>query len=86
MTRDYEKVTKDVERAIAYAREKIDAEFDANNTRNDWIAYATAYTGRAAEKVFRNEGEDAYDMLVKAAGLLVEAAVRERFIGKGDPE
>lgn len=50
-----------------------------NETRNDLIAYATAYMGRAAEYVVRNEREelDPSQMLIKAAGLLVVAATKE---------
>lgn len=52
-------------------------EFDRNNTRNDWISYINAYTGRAAEKVFRNQKEeqDFRRNMVKAAGLAISAIV-----------
>lgn len=50
-------------------------DFDKNNTRNDWIAYINAYTGRAAQKVFRNqrEGQSFRDNMVKAAALALAA-------------
>ena len=50
-------------------------EFDKGNSRNDWIAYVNAYTGRAACKVFRNEREGCgfRDNMVKAAALAVAA-------------
>ena len=50
-------------------------EFDKSNSQNDWIAYINAYTGRAAEKVFRNEREDQKfrDNMIKAAALAVAA-------------
>lgn len=50
-------------------------EFDKTNSRNDWIAYINAYTGRAAEKVFRNEkeGQEFRANMVKAAALAVAA-------------
>lgn len=54
---------------------------DDLSTLNDFIAYTTAYLGRAAEKVHRNH-RDGYtkaqrrDMLVKAAGLCIRAAER----------
>lgn len=50
-------------------------EFDRGNSRNDWIAYINAYTGRAANKVFRNEKEGCgfRDNMVKAAALAVAA-------------
>lgn len=49
--------------------------FDKTNTRNDWVAYATAYLGRAADKAFRNEREkcDFRENLVKAAAVIVAA-------------
>lgn len=50
-----------------------------HETRNDLIAYAVAYLGRAAEYVARNkkENHDPYVMLVKAAGLIIVAAEKE---------
>ncbi len=49
--------------------------FDKANSRNDWIAYINAYTGRAANKCFRNEKEKQSfrDNMVKAAALCVAA-------------
>lgn len=51
------------------------ATFDKTNSKNDWIAYINAYTGRAADKVLRNEreGQDFRDLMVKAAALAVAA-------------
>jgi hypothetical protein len=50
-------------------------DFDRGNSQNDWIAYINAYTGRAAEKVFRNQREncDFRSNMVKAAGLAIAA-------------
>lgn len=50
-------------------------EFDRSNTQNDWIAYINSYTGRAAQKVFRNEreGQTFRENMVKAAALAVAA-------------
>lgn len=50
-------------------------EFDKSNSRNDWIAYINAYTGRAADKVFRNarEGQQFRDNMVKAGALIIAA-------------
>ena len=50
-------------------------EFDKGNSRNDWIAYLNAYSGRAAQKVFRNEkeGQDFRMNMVKVAALAVAA-------------
>lgn len=49
--------------------------FDRTNSRNDWVAYISAYAGRAAEKVFRNkrEGQDFRANMVKVAALAVAA-------------
>lgn len=49
--------------------------FDKVNTRNDWIAYLNAYSGRAANKVFLNEREglDFRSNMVKAAALCIAA-------------
>lgn len=49
--------------------------FDKSNSRNDWIAYVGAYTGRAAEKVLRNEREnqDFRQNMVKAGALVIAA-------------
>ena len=50
-------------------------EFDRGNSQNDWIAYINSYTGRAAQKVFRNEreGQTFRENMVKAAALAVAA-------------
>lgn len=50
-------------------------EFDVGNSRNDWIAYINAYTGRAAEKVLRNQREacDFRENMVKAGALAIAA-------------
>lgn len=50
-------------------------EFDKGNSRNDWIAYLNAYSGRAAKKVFRNEREKQgfRENMVKAAAICVAA-------------
>lgn len=50
-------------------------EFDKSNSRNDWIAYTNAYTGRAAEKVARNEdeGQEFRQNMLKAASLCLAA-------------
>lgn len=50
-------------------------EFDKSNTQNDWIAYINAYTGRASQKVGRNEKEaqEFRTNMIKAAALCVAA-------------
>ena len=49
--------------------------FDQLNTKNDWVAYITAYAGRAADKCARNEreGQAFHDNILKAAALCVAA-------------
>lgn len=63
------------ERQKALAHGGNTDDFDRTNSRNDWIAYVNAYTGRAAEKVFRNQRENQpyRENLVKAAAILVAA-------------
>lgn len=48
---------------------------DRTNSKNDWIAYASAHLGRAAEKVVKNEreGQEFRDNMVKAAAVCVAA-------------
>ena len=50
-------------------------EFDKGNSKNDWIAYLNAYSGRAADKVYRNEreGHEFRAMMVKTAALALAA-------------
>ena len=59
-----------------YAEEKWGAEFDDKNTLNDWVAYATMYASDAPK--IGNTGEQTYGFLIKAAGLLINAASRVR--------
>jgi len=49
-------------------------EFDKTNTQNDWVAYITAFAGRAA-KVDRNtrDGCDFRANMVKVAALTISA-------------
>jgi hypothetical protein len=62
------------ERAKQRADEGLRA-LDEVNTVNDFVAYITAYAGRAAEKVRRNEreGVTSRDMFVKVGALAVAA-------------
>lgn len=50
-------------------------DFDKSNTKNDWVSYISAYSGRAAAKVRRNEreGNDFRSNMVKAAALALAA-------------
>jgi len=47
------------------------AEFDKQNSANDWISYIIAYAGRAARKVGRNDREFCLfrENMVKVAAL-----------------
>lgn len=51
------------------------AELDKTNTVNDFVAYISAYAGRAADKVLRNEkeGVTSRDMFVKVGAIAVAA-------------
>jgi hypothetical protein len=50
-------------------------QWDDINSRNDFIAYMTAYLGHAAQKVYRKEREgcEYRDNLIKVAALVVAA-------------
>jgi hypothetical protein len=63
------------ERQIALAHGGDTDAFDKKNSRNDWIAYITAYAGDASDKVLKNErnGEDFRTNLVKVAALAIAA-------------
>lgn len=65
-------ILKEIEEEVLKAKSKLPEGFENENSRNDFIAYAIAYLGRASEKVFRNK-DDPREMLVKAAGLIVSA-------------
>ena len=49
--------------------------FDESNSQNDWVAYITAYAGRASQKVDRNDREGCLfrDNMIKVAALAVAA-------------
>jgi hypothetical protein len=68
-------VIEDIIAEIMRAQNKLPKCFDEGNTRNDWIAYINAYTGRSAQNVFRNEREglDFRSNMIKAAGLAISA-------------
>jgi len=63
------------ERQITLAHGGDTEEFDKGNSQNDWIAYVNAYTGRAAQKVFRNEkeGQTFLTNMTKAAAICLAA-------------
>ena len=61
---------------LEYAAEKWGTDFDDKNTLNDWISYAGMYSTDAAR--MGNDEDKQYAMLIKAAGLLVNAAERVR--------
>jgi len=73
-------IVEERERQIKLAHGGDTNEFDRRNTKNDWVAYITAYAGRAAEKVGRNErqGEGFSDNLIKVAALCIAALEAEQ--------
>lgn len=74
----FRRVTDQTLTEMVQAEEAYPDEGEFNST-NDYLAYATAYMGRAAAGVYRND-RDGYGplarraMLIKAAGLLLRAA------------
>jgi len=70
-----EKILNEVLEEIKRAHKNLPEDFEKANTKNDYIAYINAYTGRAAEKVLRNEreGQGYRENMVKAAGLAISA-------------
>lgn len=61
---------------LSYAAEKWGTAFDDKNTLNDWVTYAALY---ATDAIKLGQGQDVqYSFLIKAAGLLVNAAQRVR--------
>ena len=72
-----QKVVDDIlaerERQVALAHGGNTEAFDKSNSKNDWISYVAAYTGRAAEKVLRNEREGQHfrENMVKAAAIIL---------------
>jgi hypothetical protein len=67
--------TVEIKREREYQKTQF-TEFDKTNSKNDWVSYITAYAGRAADKVKRNEteGQKFRDNMVKV-GALAQAAV-----------
>ena len=45
---------------------------DSTNTPNDWVAYITAYAGRATS-CSKNNGEEFRQMMIKTAAICVSA-------------
>lgn len=62
------------EREKQKSNEAVQA-IESSNTINDFVAYVSAYVGRASTKVLRNEreGVTSRDMFVKAGALCVAA-------------
>jgi len=63
------------DRQIIVAHGGDTEEFDKGNSMNDWIAYVSAYIGRAADKVASNErdGHTFRLNMVKAAAVCAAA-------------
>ncbi len=68
-----DEVAEERQRQIDLAHGGDTAAFDKANSRNDWVAYITAYAGRAADKCPRNECCEFRDMMKKVAALAVAA-------------
>jgi len=64
----------EIKAEIARADVMWGTEFDDKNTLNDWIAYANIYLGQAAN--MKASQTEQYTNLLKAAGLIVNAATR----------
>lgn len=49
--------------------------FDQENTKNDWVSFIAAYSGRAASRCSRNEtqGLDFRQCMIKTAALAMAA-------------
>jgi hypothetical protein len=49
--------------------------FDKSNTKNDWVSYIAAYSGRASDKVLKNErdGCSFRANMIKTAALAIAA-------------
>lgn len=75
MTNSVARIADEVVAEVYRALAKLPQGFEERNTRNDYIAYINAYTGRAAAGVLRNEreGQDFRENMVKAAGLALSA-------------
>lgn len=71
----YEQIRQERERQLSLKHGGNTNEFDKTNSKNDWVACVNAYTGRAADKVYRNErqGEEFRANMVKAGALIVAA-------------
>ena len=69
------KAVQDVVQERERQKHIIDEEFEAQNTANDFVAYITAYAGRAARKVLRNERQEETfrSNMVKVAAIAVAA-------------
>lgn len=74
MEKLYAEIEAERQRALA----KLPEGYEDKNTMNDYVAYITAYLGRAARGVFRNERENQTfrENMVKVAALAVAALVR----------
>lgn len=72
-------ILEDIRQTVISARVKLALrtcleadEFDKTNDRNDWVAYVTAYIGKAADAA-TNEENDFEEAMLKAAGLCLSA-------------
>ncbi len=75
MSRALEDVRLERVRQIDLAHGGDTEAFDCRNSQNDWVAYISAYVGRASDEVARNEQEDCdfRENMVKTAALAIAA-------------
>jgi hypothetical protein len=59
-----------------YAHDKWGDKFDNKNTLNDWVTYITMYATDAARMDIRDDAEQQYALMVKAANLALCCATR----------
>ncbi len=65
----------ELERQIACAHDGNTHQFNRNNSMNDWVAFISAYAGRAADRCDRNdrEGHSFEENMIKVAALAIKA-------------
>jgi hypothetical protein len=71
----FQEVREELNRQQQLAHNGNTEENDKTNTQNDWVATMSAYIGRAADKVYRNqrEGQTFRENMKKAIAVAVSA-------------
>lgn len=67
-------VSNEMDAAVLKLAQNVEAsgKNDDDVSLNDWLAFASAYLGRAAEGVYRNT-DNSVEMRIKAIGLLFKS-------------